>query len=57
MAVLTGSRLSHVPDKAMAISSAPMISAQIAKYMDCWVDPLPQRCSHCSSWDSRGPSG
>ena len=33
MAVLTGSRLSHVPDRAIAVSSAPMISAQISKYM------------------------
>ncbi len=34
MAVLTGSRLSHVPDRAMVISSAPTMSAQIAKYME-----------------------
>ena len=34
MAVLSGSRLSDVPDRAIVISSAPMMSAQIAKVME-----------------------
>jgi hypothetical protein len=43
MAVLTGSCLSHVPDRAIVVSSAPMMSAQIAKYMESnsqWPRPI-----------------
>ncbi|BAL24326.1 hypothetical protein AZKH_2013 [Azoarcus sp. KH32C] len=34
MAVLRGSRCSDVPDRAIVISSTPMMSAQIAKDME-----------------------
>jgi len=38
--VLTGSCLNHVPDRAIVISSAPIISAQISKNMGCRIDSL-----------------
>ena len=59
MAVLTGSCLSHVPDRAIVISSAPMISAQISKNMDshCLALLHDLKCSRCTcSTVSRPPS-